>query len=114
MKKFEPGEWAVLRHSNGGRTFQVGGISTREGDDGNYRVWEAQSELAQQTKQPKFEVWASHLVKVADREAAAVLVGQLDYIDEEHKRKVRELEQERTKAFNRAVAHFEVWEPEPE
>jgi hypothetical protein len=107
---FEPGEWAVLRHSAGGRMFEVGGVLPTSPCSENFRVWEAQSELAQRTNQPKFEVWSNHLVKVPSREAAVRLTAVFDHIHAEHKRKVAQLETEQRKAFESAIREYEVYE----
>lgn len=99
--KFEIGEWAVLRHDQGGRLFLVGDIKP---EGGHFRI----AEQDEQDRRFWFDVWDRSLVKVADKAAAERLVSVLDYIDYKRKIEIGILEQRYQAEFNSVISKLEL------
>jgi hypothetical protein len=97
--RFAAGEWAVFKHQDGGRLFQV-----HEDADDEWVTERHPIPSQQQYIQPDH---VSNLMKVKDRDDAVAAVAVLDFIQHQYQRDVSAAEELRGKRFHYVVGQYE-------
>jgi len=102
---FKVGETHVLRNENGGRLFEIGEILEviDEGLDTERWLLKEKSDIKEH---PGYETWSWFLTRVKDKDAAISLVGALTTLYHEYGMQIRSLEEQRTKAWQRAANRY--------